>query len=1689
MKRALRITLYILGGIFVLLLGIVVWLNTGSGKNFLKNKAVAFIEKKLNTEVIVGTLDYRLPEMVELKDVLFRDQAKDTMLAVRRLRVDINMLKLLSNKVEVEEIVMEGGVMHLYRNAPDTSFNFDYVAKAFAAPPNPNAQDAPTDSTGQLQLDIKRLLLDDIRVRFNDYTGGSHFVTDLNKLELTLNKLDPYNLDFNAKTLYVDGARIHFTLNPSLLPPTDSAVVVMPLLAADELNLRNVIFRFEDNVNPMQMEYQVGALLAHPERIDLRNQYIGIKDLIVDTSNIQIAMGRAAAEKAGQLLDTLINVNAAPAAKWYVDANTVQFTKVSLQFDNHSVKRLPEGIDFAHLDAKDIDLDINDFHYTTDTIMGDIQHFAAVEKSGLIIQELKTVFAYHPQGVYLRNLYAQTPQTVLRDYAELRYPSLEALTNSPETMYTRLHLTNSVVGMRDVLIFAPNLKSQPLFRTYANDRLKVNAVAEGFLNALEIDRFILQGLNSYVDISGKVNGLPDPNKVNYNLSIARLQTNKAVVNTFLTPAIQKQVNIPNSFTITGRINGTTTSFNTDLYATTTDGDAKINGTLSLGSKPGREKYNMVVRTDKLNIGKIIRQEKTIGRVSANISAIGQSFDVNYMDAMLKGHISSAGFMGYNYSNIDFNAKVANKSAAYNIVSKDPNAVLNAKGTANFANKYPAIVARIDIDSIDLQALKLYQDELRIRGVVDANIPVLSPDYPRGTVTMDRPTVVLKGQRYFLDSMYVASTPSADSGNYIVINADAIQAVISGRTPLTQIGNIVNSHINRYYATNTGDSIRAVRAAPSSYDLSVNAILRDRPLLRVLIPGLEAMDTVRLEAGLSPNTLFVNANMPRLQYNGMVFQNGLARINGGADSGLNYNITLDRFTQGSMDFQYASVSGNLYRQNLLARVRIADSSRNPRFGITANMRMAGANQELTVQEGLLLNYKTWDVTQPNKIVFGKDGFYVQNFRISSGGESISLNSETPQFSAPIAVAIKDFLISNVTEIISKDTLLANGVLNGNLTLRNVMKAPEVAGNFDIRDLSVLNDTVGNVAAQLNSASANAIDSRVNITGRGNDVSVTGLYYPQAVNGNNFDLNINIAALNLVSIEGITSYAVRNSVGYLRGNLKLQGTMAAPRMTGELRTDNLSTTIAALGTRYRMPAEVVRFTGDAVEFQNFKLLDSAGNQAIVDGKIYTRDFKNMELALRVRANRWLAINSTAKDNDLFYGRAIVSANLNIGGSILAPSMSGNLTVHDSTKLSVVVPQPTPGIEEREGVVEFVDMSDPNRYKLLPPKDTTKKLALRTGTNINLNVNVEKDAEFNVIIDEASGDFVRVRGQAALNTYVSPDGVLGIVGSYELKSGSYELNYNFIRRRFDIQPGSSITFAGDPMDAILNVTAAYTANIPPYDLVAQQVSDPAQLVYFRQRLPFQVQLKLTGPMMKPNVTFDIVLPEDRTFRATPDVVNLTEARLAEVRNNASEINKQVFAVLILGRFIGESPFRSGVDGGGAGLYAKQSASRFISDQLNQLSDKLAGGINLNFDLQTSEDYTTGQRRERTDLNVSASRRLLNDRLKVTFGNNFELGDGTQTNSNNNSNLIPSNLALDYLLTANGRYTIRLYREQDNTEIIDRSVIETGAAFIMRAEYNKFRQLLTNKRRMRRNNMREMQWKENPIDSNKQTTARTKP
>ena len=224
--------------------------------------------------------------------------------------------------------------------------------------------------------------------------------------------------------------------------------------------------------------------------------------------------------------------------------------------------------------------------------------------------------------------------------------------------------------------------------------------------------------------------------------------------------------------------------------------------------------------------------------------------------------------------------------------------------------------------------------------------------------------------------------------------------------------------------------------------------------------------------------------------------------------------------------------------------------------------------------------------------------------------------------------------------------------------------------------------------------------------------------------------------------------------------------------------------------------------------------------------------------------------------------------------------------------------------------------------------------------------------------------------------------------------------------------------------------------------------------QKLPFQVHLNLTGELMKPVVKFDIILPQNKNYGVSNDVISTVEYKLGQLRADEGETNKQVFSVLLLNRFVGENPFSpEGGSGYNVQTYVRQSASKLLTQQLNQLAAGLINGVDINFDVVSTEDYTTGSMRNKTDLNVNLSKKLLHDRLKISVGSEFGL-EGPQT-TNQQGNNIAGNLSAEYQLSRDGRYLLRFFEKNDYEGDLYGYVIETGLSFVITVDYNRLKEI----------------------------------
>jgi len=119
------------------------------------------------------------------------------------------------------------------------------------------------------------------------------------------------------------------------------------------------------------------------------------------------------------------------------------------------------------------------------------------------------------------------------------------------------------------------------------------------------------------------------------------------------------------------------------------------------------------------------------------------------------------------------------------------------------------------------------------------------------------------------------------------------------------------------------------------------------------------------------------------------------------------------------------------------------------------------------------------------------------------------------------------------------------------------------------------------------------------------------------------------------------------------------------------------------------------------------------------------------------------------------------------------------------------------------------------------------------------------------------------------------------------------------------------------------------------------------YRQRLPFIVYLNIDGALMAPEIGFRLDMPQsDRGAHG-----GAVYSKILDINTRESEVNKQVFGLLILRTFVGENPMEAS-SGGDLKNSARMSASQLLSEQLNKLSSKVKG-VELSVNVKSYEDY----------------------------------------------------------------------------------------------------------------------------------------
>jgi hypothetical protein len=1644
--RIFRIVIKIIV-VFLLLIVIVLFLlQTSFVQQFGRKKIQSYLQSKLHTRVEIGDLDINFPKKIILRNIYLEDQHRDTLLAGGTLELDVNLWKLFQHTIYVKLIRLDRFTVKVNRVLPDSSFNFDFIAKAFAG--NDTAKDESSTKASPWKFELGTIHLVKIAASYKDDATGNDAYAFIGDFVTQVKTFDLNHFIFYVPDIHLTGLTTRIRQYQPMLFFKKLADTVearkskgQPVsLQLGTIELKSVTADYSNDVDRMRASLNLGLFSSDIRSIDLIRMQFRLGTLRLQNTVANFERGKkrglVVKEKKSEGPKT-------PGAPWQVDLDKFDLANIAFQYDDASKKPLKGGVDYSHLHIQNLIVAANRLKMGSNGYKGQIANISFSEKSGFVVKKLSAGISYSDKEAKLDRLVIQTNSSLIKNQTLAQYASLASLSKKPGDLYADLSFDHSVISVKDVLLFIPTLTGQ--LKSKENSTVRINGSVKGQLKNLIIPDLELSGLtNTMLRVSGKIKGLPNAKNAVYDIQLKQLTTSKSDLFAIVpAKSIPDNIRLPENISATGSFNGTIDRFKVKLIAVTNKGKAGVDGMLDIKQKS----YDLAAHLNAFDLGWLLKQDSILGRVTLEVSAKGNGFEVKTMNTDFRAHLEEGMIKGYDYRNLQATGSLHQGMMNLQASILDPALRFRLNANGNVSAKYPAIKARLQLDTADLLALHLLKDTLGLKFDLNADFSNTDPDALTGKLTISG--LVGKYKQYYLNTDTIALTAThTDSAESIHLRSELAEMDLEGIYKLTELAPSILQTIDKYYKLPG-----LVHQNLESERWEFSALLKPSPAVLTLIPDLKGTDTIRINMGFNSKAHDLSARIeaPVLHYN----QQTIRQLNVQAttkDSALHYAVNVDYAEQPGFSLYKSTLAGMLINNQLLTSIILRDQKNKARYYLETKLSESGNGWKLSLKpDSLLLNYEQWTIAPENFIRYDSGGLLVNNFKLARQNEGLLINSTGTSGNAPLNISFKDFRIKTITGFTEQDSLLLDGAVSGKVEIRDLMKNPVFTSDLNIQNLAYKKDTIGNLIVKIDNKQTNAFNANISVMGHGNDVKMDGIYY---TGDSKMNIKIVVGQLNLALVKSFAGNQVKDIQGYLKGNIEATGNLTQPILKGSVHFDSTYITPTITGERLRLSSDPIDFDEDGFNFSQFTMTDSAGHKATLDGNVFTKDFKKYRFDLSFAADDFQLVNAPRSPNSLFYGRLNMDANIDVLGDMESPKINADLLVNKSTDFTVILPSDDPEVEQRQGVVVFLDRQHPrDTVRLRTLLDSLSRNAELKGMDVAATIETDSSAQFTMIIDERNGDALALRGRADLSAGIDRSGKLTLTGNYELDNGSYSLSLSVLKRKFIIQRGSTITWTGDPRTADIDITGIYQVNAPSIDLVQQQIAGRSanEINRFKEKLPFMVNLKMKGELLKPVISFDITLPVDK-LSLWPEVDN----KLQQIRTDQSEINKQVFALLLLNRFVSENPFVSATGGTDAQTLAKQSASKILSDQINQLAASLIKGVDLTVDLNSDKDYTSGQAINQTQLNVGVSKSLFSDRVRVSVGSNFQL---EQINPNQSASNIAGDMAVDYKLSRDGRYMLRAYRKDQYESVVEGQVVETGLSFILTFDYNAFFELFHHK------------------------------
>lgn len=1564
----------------------------------LAQELAAYLSKELRTQVSVKKVWLGLFSSVHIEDLYIEDKLGDTLIYAQLIDANhAGLLGLFSRSLRINSLHIKGAKINLSRPEGSQNFNIQFLLD-FLQPP---AQKLPNKTPKPIVVDLKHLYLDDVGFKKPDAAKGEFLDVSLHHAE------------------------VHF------------------------------------------------------RRFGLHQNKLGISSISIWRPSVNIVTTGAAATLEKKNTDTeLVAEQLAKSLPFICDIGKFDLREGSFSLHNYQQQPIPlipdSLLNFRHLDLSDIYIDIEDFTSTDLNFHGKVKRISAQSSSGFVLEELSAQSAAVTcEGMELYGLRIKTPDTELGDTLTFRYDGYADWKDFVNEVRMEGRFHNASVTLADIVEFAPELNHNPFFKENRNKAVRLEGLVKGPVNRLDARNLVLDVADGlHLEGSFSTRNLAVKDEQFIHMSLKSLKTD---MRTFqkLIPGFRP----PENFYRLGKINfsGKFDGFFVDFVA-----DGKLRSEIGTASmfmnlklREGREKarYTGDLYLYDFDLGRW-SGNPNFGRVTLNAHVKeGIGLTLNSVDAKVNGAIDSLVFKNYTYKNVVLNGHLQKNLFDGELVVYDPNVDLTFAGAVNFADELPVFDFEANLNHLAPKPLNLSDQDLQFKGAVTLALRGNKLSNIIGEANVKNFSVVKnKCDTLYIDEGHIRSALLPGGTKELVLNSSLGDINVLGKFSMENIPKLFLQFFEKYHpriSEKIGIGvINPLPADSSHFQYSIK--LKDlQHLLAFFDERIDGFDQTNIKGYYDGpgQEIFVEIEVPQWQYTTAIFKD------------LYLNLKLKN-QEGN--FSVGVVETELGNGKKLAPVRLVGYV----LSDTVELSLIATNFEeifddinidavLTLDDdnawyvrflpgSLVILNQEWDIVENNYLKIGDGSVQTKNFLLTNGKQRIVLENVKDQ---GLQLQLENYPIEQLKFIQDIPGHKLKGIGDLHLKAKNIFKLEGLSVLLRIDSLNINGDNYGTLRLDASAPTPKqSITATLSILHPDMQLLAEGYYNPPGFDPNlkrtwvssdknflDFNVSLNNYPLHILEYFVDALSDVKGSVA--AQEVRFVGPPNRLVMSGEADVVDASFRLIPLQTTYFVPSATIVLTEYTIDGTGHYVYDRDGNRVFVEGGLTHDHLKDLGVNVKLTTESgrpFLAMNTTEKDNPVFYGTAYGTGYVTIKGSLKQPELLAVGRSMPGTK--IVIPLNGSVTPNEVGFIRFPQEDE--------AQESPELSEILRGLNMTFELQLTPDANIELIFDKAYGDVIKGNGSGNIQVIMKREGTMEMHGDYTVSSGEYLftlMNLGF-NKAFTVSPGGTITWNGDPYNANINIDAVYEGlNTSVYNFIQEylQLASTDLASRARTATPVRLKMNLKGELFRPEISFDVEFPSLDT-----ELRSLAENKLLIIRQDPNELNRQVFGLLVLGQFLPSDYTLQAQD------VTINTLSEMLSNQLSIyvtefLSELLSGNdIIQGIDLDLSYNrYGSGSLE---DQNLTTSNEvqgrvkvnLLSDRFSINARGNFEVGPGNNIYITNNG-LVAHEFVIEYAITKDRRLKIRAYQSSE-PDIGGGQRTKYGGGLSFRNEFDSVSELL---------------------------------